>query len=652
MTAGLLDELLTDFLIEGRDLVQQVGAGLLAIERDGNGPETAGRIDGVFRAVHTLKGSCGLFGFGPMGRMLHAAEDLLGALRDGRVGLSGASLGPLLDCAGLSERWLDVISRTGALPAAAAGEADVVCAALAAAGGHGVAAAAAPVEESAVPDWLPALLGRHGAALVGLGGDGGTAFRYVPAADCFLLGDDPLALARRLPRLVALEVVPRAPWPATLDPFVCHLVIAGISAAPAAELKPVFRFVPDQVALAPVRGVPPASSAAGADESARFLRVDAGRIDALADIAGELIVARNSLAHAAAQIGAGDAALARRLAESSAEIDRLAAGMHRAVMQVRLTGLARLFQRLALLLRDIAASLGKTVRFTMEGEEIELDRSIVDGLFEPLLHILRNAVDHGIEDAETRVATGKHAGGHVHLAASREASRIVVSVRDDGRGIAGARRRPAAVARGLLPDGAARAMSVEDIIFTPGFSTAASVTDVSGRGVGMDAVRAAVQALGGTVSVASKAGEGTAVRLSLPQSVLVSAIITVWAGGERFGVPIEAVTETMRIARGAIQTLHGGEAFVLRGRTVPLLRLASLLKLDGVGAPPSPMEKVLIVQRDGGPVGLIVDAVGERMEVLLRAVPALLSGLACVRFTALTGDGGVLLILDIAALLA
>ena len=370
----------------------------------------------------------------------------------------------------------------------------------------------------------------------------------------------------------------------------------------------------------------------------------------MAALVGELIVAKNSLAHTVAQLGGADPALVptfvRALGDSRADIDRLTAGLHRAVMSARMTKLARIFRRLPLAVRDIAASLGKTVHFTTEGEEIEADRTIVDGLFEPLLHILRNALDHGIEGPARRQAAGKPGDGAIRLAATAEAGSIVVTITDDGAGIDAAKIRAAAAARGIAGAGA---LPPEELLFAPGFSTANAVTAISGRGVGMDAVRAAVAALGGAVSLTSAQGRGTTVRLTLPQSVVIDTVVVVHAAGERFGIPLGAVHETVLLAPGAVQALLGGNVFVFRGHAMPLLRLSTLLNLaDRLGAPPV---KVLIVTHQGTRIGLAVDAVGERIDVLVRPLEGLLAGLSGVQGTALLGDGGVLLVLNLAALL-
>jgi two-component system chemotaxis sensor kinase CheA len=650
-----MNELIDQFLVEGRELIEQVTDDLLALERD---PSDAARLDGAFRAVHTLKGSVAVFDFAPMERALHAAEDLLDEVRAGRLAAGRGVLDPLLDLIGASEAWIEAIARTGGLPADAARRGRGLEEALRAALGG----TPAPQPEPEFPgdtDWLPGLIAAEAGAIASARAEGRglTALRYVPSTDCFFLGDDPMALARAVPQLVALRLSPREPWPESgPDPFACNLVIELLTTAPEAEVRQVFRFVADQVATAAIPATEPAAEQAEdtgpASGAARTLRVDAARVDTLVDLAGELIVAKNGLAHLTDRAGEADPRLARALAESQAEIERLAERLHRAAMSLRLTPLSRVFRRLPRLVRDAAASLGKEVALEIRGEAVEADRVVVDGLFDPLLHLLRNAVDHGIEDPAARKAAGKPATGRIVVEASREADGIALTVTDDGRGLDPGRIRRVARERRLLPDAAIDAMNdatAAQLVFQPGFSTAASVSSMSGRGVGMDAVRAAVEGLGGRIFLTNRPGAGLVVRLVLPQGATLATVLMVRLGADIFGVPVEAVRETVRIPADRILPLREAEAFVLRDRTVPLLPLAGLL-----GLPPTAragMVRALVVNAGAGAVGVEVDGFAGQADLLLRPLSGLLGGLPGVLGTALPGDGRVLMILDLPELI-
>ncbi len=394
---------------------------------------------------------------------------------------------------------------------------------------------------------------------------------------------------------------------------------------------------------------------------ARALRVDIERIDALVSLTGELTVAKNAVGHTArlAREGSAVAALAAVLKDQHALLDRLVGELQRAVLGIRVLPMRHLFQSFPRVVREMARELGKTVRLDIEGEATEADKATVEALFEPLLHVLRNALDHGIEPAEERRAAGKPAGATVRLRAARHGDKVIVEVADDGRGIDPAKLRLAAARRGVATETALEAMpdqAVTELIFSPGFSTAAAVTSLSGRGVGMDAVRAAVTRLGGSVAVTSKPGSGTSVVFTLPFTILMLRVMTVEAGGQTFGVPIDAVIETTRVPRDRIARLGAAEAIVLRDRTVPLIRLADMLDLPRVVARPGGAANILVAAVGGQAGGeqlcaLEVEAFGERMDVMLRPMEGLLDGVSGFAGTTLVGDGGVMIVLDLEELL-
>ncbi len=642
-----MDELLEQFVIEGRELVAQATGDLLAMERAGY---DAARTSSAFRALHTLKGSAGLFDMAPLGAVLHAAEDLMAALREAEAAPGAQAMTALLACMDYAEAGIEAVALNGALPQDAATRAHAVVAALR--GPDGAAPPAGTAPEVREQSWLTALL-------ADATGEARSAVRYVPAPGCFFLGDDPLALVRQIPELLALRIGPRAAWslPA-YDPFACNLEITALSAAPVAALAGLFRFVPDQATVLEVAASPPPPQPEPVTPGAaatRQLRVAAAQVDALAGLIDELFAAKNRLAHLAE--AAGSAALARGLAETEAELGRLAGLMHRSVTAMRLVKLDQTLRRLPRLVREVAQELGRDVRFTVEGADIQADKATVDALFEPLLHLVRNAVDHGIEPPQARLAAGKPAQGHVSLRATLEGAQVEITLTDDGAGLdAGALRR-AAAARGMAEPAALDAMAdaaVHDLIFLPGFSTASEVSGTSGRGVGMDAVRAAVQAMGGQVGIAPAPVRGTVVRLTVPQTASILGVVAVQAGGGRFAIPIGDIEETARVARAAMVPIQAGQAFVLRGRTIPLLQLSGLLGAGrpGAAAPePGPFACVVIARLYGELAGIEVDALGARMEVVLRPLPALLAATPGLRGSALLGDGAVLLVLDLAGLL-
>jgi two-component system chemotaxis sensor kinase CheA len=659
-----MDELLEQFLIEGRELVDQASGHLLALARgDADAGQQAARIDGAFRAVHTLKGSVGLFDFAPMGVALHAAEDVMGALRAGLLAPDRAPVDAVLDCIAAVEGWIAAIARAGVLPPGVEAEAGRLQAAMRAAmpGGASAAETAGVPPPAADTAWLAPLLARDRPAVPA--GRVLTAVRYVPDRDCFFRGDDPLALARAVPDLILLHVAPREPWRSeAFDPFACNLIIELLSAAPKEEVVRIFRLCADQVAFAQVEG---ARDMAAAPElpapAGTTLRIDAARIDTMAGLVGELIVAKNGLAHLVARAEQTAPALARALRANHAEFERLLGDLHRGVSAARMVTLTQVFGRLARLVRETAGRLGKPVAFETRGGATEADKAVVDGLYEPLLHLLRNAVDHGVESAAARQAAGKPPAGRIVLEASRVGNEVVITVTDDGPGLDPARLRRAAREKGLLPAGRIDALDdreILDVVFAPGFSTAATVTDISGRGVGLDAVRSSIEGLGGRVSIASVPGAGSTVRIAVPQAVTVTTVIAVRAGEDRVGVKLDTISETVRVPHDQIVAIGDGVAFARHGRTVPLLRLATLLGQPDKAPPPAAHAsltqreiKALIVESAGDHVAVAVDALAERIDVVIRPLEGLLIGVSGLLGTALLGDGSVLMVADLPELI-
>ena len=388
------------------------------------------------------------------------------------------------------------------------------------------------------------------------------------------------------------------------------------------------------------------------ETAARALRVEVDRIDDLVKLTGELTVVKNAVGYAArlAQGHADPEALARVLKDQHGRLDRLVGELQRAVLGIRVLPLRQVFQRFPRLIREIAQSLGKSVRLVTEGETTEADKAVVEALFEPLLHVIRNALDHGIESADERQAAGKPPIATIRLRAVRDGEHVIVEVSDDGRGIDAAKVRQAAAQRGVAAADALAAMTEDDLaelIFSPGFSTASTVTDISGRGVGMDAVRSSIGRMGGRVSVRSRAGRGVSVLFTLPFTVMMSRVMTVEAGNQVFGIPFEAVVETLHLPRDRISRLGPMEAFVLRDQTVPLVSLADVLDLALHGNERPPEAKIVVTIVAGQLGALEVDRFGERLDVMLKPMDGLLAGMAGLAGTTLLGDGRVLIVLDL-----
>jgi len=389
----------------------------------------------------------------------------------------------------------------------------------------------------------------------------------------------------------------------------------------------------------------------------RVLRVDQTKIDSIMNLVAELIVAKNGLSYLAtrAEQVHGARIVAREIKEQFAVIDRITQGLQVGVMAVRMMPVGQVFQRFPRLVRDVSRKLGKTIDLVIEGEETEADKNVLESLADPLIHMLRNSLDHGIETPEERLAAGKREQGTVRIIARQESEFVVIDMIDDGRGVDPERVKDKALRLGLISAERAAQMSDEEaanLVFAPGFSTKEEVSDLSGRGVGMDVVRTAVAKAGGSVALRTTLGLGTSVTLRLPLTMAVTRIVTIDCQGRLFGIPMDAVVETVRISKNQIHRIKAAETFVLRETLIPILRLAKALNLQPPGDGRAPDEEAVLVVKVGqDQVGLVVDGFRERIEVIVKPLEGVLEGLPGFAGTALLGDGRVLLILDLREIL-
>ncbi|BAS28786.1 chemotaxis protein CheA [Limnochorda pilosa] len=373
----------------------------------------------------------------------------------------------------------------------------------------------------------------------------------------------------------------------------------------------------------------------------RSLRVDVGRLDQLVNLVGELVIQRNRLLSVAEESG-----LAREVVEG---IDRVSTDLQAGVMALRMVPLRFIFQRFPRMVRDLARSLGRQVELEMEGEETELDRSLIHSLADPLIHLIRNAIDHGIERPAERVRRGKPAAGRLAVAARQEGNRVVIEVADDGAGIDAAAIRRRLVERGLLTQAEVDELSDRqalDWIFRPGFSTAAQVSDVSGRGVGMDVVRAAVEGAGGGLQVTSEPGRGTRVRLELPLTLAIIQALLVEVAGETLALPMDVVSEVLRTGDADIRRMRAGTVLNWRGAVLPVIALDERLRLRASNGEP-PMEGLaLVLERAGRSVCCLVDEVVGHQEVVIKPLSRVMRALPEVAGATVLGSGRVAVILN------
>ncbi|MEX0670034.1 MAG: chemotaxis protein CheA [Pirellulales bacterium] len=491
------------------------------------------------------------------------------------------------------------------------------------------------------------VLGREAIDLILTGAD--VLRRYVAEILAQLAGHDrgrsiPLPIPDLIARVQRL-LSDRAAAPAAAVKPATSTLAPAVAAASAPAAAP-----PSQPA-APALPVttPPAAALVTPVAAPGSVRVDTLKLDGLIDLVGELVVAQSLVVQSPELTAVGSAELTRCLGQ----LRGITSDLQRTAMSLRMVPIGGTFRRMARLVRDLAVECGKEIDLRLEGEETELDRTLVEELADPLVHMIRNSADHGIELPAARVAAGKPATGTITLRAFHQGGFIVIKIEDDGRGLPADRIRAKAVERGLVqPDELLERADILDLIFRPGFSTAEQITGLSGRGVGMDVVRRGIEGIRGKVDVSSVEGRGTTFTLSVPLTLAIIDGLIVGVGDQRYIVPTLSVRESFRLMPGLVTTIQGrGEVVEVRGRLTPILRLGRFLGDPGAVAPAAGSEGIVVVVESGQDCRcLLVDDLLGKQEVVIKSLGDMFRGRTAFAGAAILGDGRVGLILDVNAL--
>lgn len=641
----MTDDMSAIFREELRDLLESLERGLLDLKKR---PGDMGLVNQVFRDLHTVKGSGAMFGFTELAAFIHDFETVFDRIRSGAL-----AIGP--DILRLALAAKDEI------PGLVDGVAD------------------RDGRRVAILDGLKALMGGGAAAAVVAEG---SAVAQAPAAGAarlrFRLSGAALAMGAR-PEIVLDELrglggtgivadVAEVPPLDRLDVEACaigwSMDLPG--AVTEAQVEDVFLFVDaewtlereavaadaDAVAEAVPDPAGTSSPAASRDprpegkgkaeakaEAGATIRVPAERLDALMDAVGELVIVEARLTELARE--SRDPALIA----TAEQITRLAAGLRDATMTMRMVPMRSLVGRFRRLVLDLSDSLAKPVEFSVIGEDTELDKTVIEKLADPLVHVLRNAIDHGMETQDERAAAGKAREGLIELSAEHSGAEVLIRVRDDGRGMDPARIRAKAVAQGLIAaDAVLTEAQTYALVFEPGFSTAEKVTELSGRGVGMDVVRRTIESLRGSLEIESKLGQGTTVTLRLPLTLAIIEGLLIEVAGERYTLPMPSVQEIVELPPEKVQPHRTGDFLDIRGRFVPFLRLRKLFDCAGE---PGAAQNVVIVMAGEHRVGIVVDRIVGTNQTVIKQMSKLHAGVRAVSGATILGDGSVALILDV-----
>lgn len=682
---------------------EALAAAEAALDRCRAGQADDETINAIFRAVHSIKGGAGAFGFTALQAYTHGFETLLSDVRDGTVAVSDPlvalmlrALDTLGDHVGAARDGGTPPDDTALLAQLAAAQAGVVAAPDADDVPPAAEAEAASDDTDDFAFDLDAMLGD---IVADVSANADWIVTIHPHAGAMANGGEPLLLLRELralgngratlddnavPMLEALDVEQGyLEWQVTLSGSVersaiedifdfvgdgCTLTLARegedaaapgvvtVAEAPAAVAAPIPVTAPAPIptqapAAAPakpaVAAAPPVEASAAASAAGQSIRIDLAKLDRLIDAVGELVIAQAMLAQRLSGQGLAGS-------EEMAMLDGLTRDIQESAMSIRAQPIGSVFSRVPRILRELEASTGKKVRLDVSGEGTELDKTVIERLSEPLTHLIRNAVDHGIEPTADRIAAGKPAEGVLHLSAEHRSGRILIRIADDGRGIDRARVYAKAVERGLIAaDAVLSDEEIDNLIFAPGFSTAQTLSNISGRGVGMDVVRQNVKELGGRISIESVTGKGSVFTLALPLTLAISDGMIVTVGDQTLVVPLAHVVESLRPDARDVQHLGVGRAMLnVRGQFLPILPLEGAVGARGAGSNPTEAVLIVVETEAAGQAALLVDTICDQRQFVIKSLDTNYRSVKGVAGATILGNGRVALIVDVDELVA
>ncbi len=692
-----LDELRLTFFDECSEAMQQIEVGLTEL-REGNGSDDI--INAVFRSVHSVKGGAGIFGFEQLVRFAHAFETVLDAMRAGKLSPTQEILDVLLTAGDILSD-LVTMSRAGdEIPADLGSECLAALEQIMSDGGLATEDGSAPAEFEGL-DFMPVAFDQTGIDEPNTTDDPGLHVYEIvfrPAAGMLKKANEPLFLLRELRSLGTLELVAETgglPSLEELDPTEPYIGWRGTlrTAATRDQVEEVFSFVdgdcelsikdvtppmatvsesPSDFAapaeasapLAPTAAATPAAASAApaaaksADTptaapkasptkpAATTTRVELEKIDRVVNMVGELVIAQAMLGQIVQNLPED---ITGRLAQMLDEVTHHTRELKDSVMSMRAQPISSVFQRMPRLVRELATKTGKKVRLEMLGENTEIDRSIIERLGDPLTHIIRNSIDHGIEVPGDRASVGKNEEGTIRLAAEHRGGRIVIEVSDDGGGLNPERVLNKAREKGLVgQDATLSEDEINNLVFLPGFSTAATVSDISGRGVGMDVVRRNIQDVGGRISLKSERGRGMTIQLALPLTLAVMDGMVIKVGYETYVVPMSVIVECLRPKRSDIHNLVSTSGMLnLRGNLVPIVDLAELLDLRKREMDSDERVVIITDAGEGTRVGIVVDELCGHQQVVIKSIEESYGSVPGVAGATILGNGRVAFILDV-----
>ena len=632
-----MKEIMEDFLIEAFELIEQIDHDLVELEAN---PEDLELLNRIFRVAHTVKGSSSFLNFDVLTELTHHMEDVLNKARKGELKITPDIMDVVLESVDMMKGLLESIRDNGS-DAAAGIDIKNICASLTQIS-EGEAPSAAPEAPAAAPAPEPVKEPEPAAPAE-------EAAPEVSDAELSKLSDSEVeAEIERLLKVRKAEdqarraskgIAPKSP----------EEIAPATSAAPAPAAKPA----PSRERDADKKV--PAASSNSAVAQEQTIRVEVKRLDHLMNLIGELVLGKNRLLKIYDDVEEryeGEKFL-EELNQVVSSLSLVTTDIQLAVMKTRMLPIAKVFNKFPRMIRDLSRELGKQIDLEISGEETELDKSIVEEIGDPLVHIIRNSCDHGIEDPETRKAMGKPEKGLVQLKAYNEGNHIVVEIVDDGKGLDADMLKAKSIEKGIITEREADAMSEKEafgLIFKPGFSTAAKVTNVSGRGVGMDVVKTNIEKLNGIIDIESEVGKGTVMKLKIPLTLAIIQSLLVGTQEEFYAIPLASVLETVRVPIDDIYTIDGKNVLRLRDEVLSLVRLSDVFGVNKV-FDGGDQTYVVIIGVAEAKLGIIVDTLVGQEEIVIKSMGDYLQNIPGIAGATIRGDGRVTLIIDVGAMM-
>ena len=631
-----MKEIMEDFLIEAFELIEQIDHDLVELEAN---PEDLELLNRIFRVAHTVKGSSSFLNFDVLTELTHHMEDVLNKARKGELKITPDIMDVVLESVDMMKGLLESIRDNGS-DAAAGIDIKNICASLTqiSEGEAPSAAAEAPAAPAPEPVKEPEPVA-----------PAEEAAPEVSDAELSKLSDSEVeAEIERLLKVRKAEdqarraskgIAPKSP----------EEIAPAASAAPAPAPKPA----PSRERDADKKV--PAASSSSAVAQEQTIRVEVKRLDHLMNLIGELVLGKNRLLKIYDDVEEryeGEKFL-EELNQVVSSLSLVTTDIQLAVMKTRMLPIAKVFNKFPRMIRDLSRELGKQIDLEISGEETELDKSIVEEIGDPLVHIIRNSCDHGIEDPETRKAMGKPEKGLVQLKAYNEGNHIVVEIVDDGKGLDADMLKAKSIEKGIITEREADAMSEKEafgLIFKPGFSTAAKVTNVSGRGVGMDVVKTNIEKLNGIIDIESEVGKGTVMKLKIPLTLAIIQSLLVGTQEEFYAIPLASVLETVRVPIDDIYTIDGKNVLRLRDEVLSLVRLSDVFGVNKV-FDGGDQTYVVIIGVAEAKLGIIVDTLVGQEEIVIKSMGDYLQNIPGIAGATIRGDGRVTLIIDVGAMM-